>query len=54
MLMILKLERWQAFCALDLVTEVAILALVGYLVHDLRTTLASKVTVMSIFSVRLL
>ncbi|KAK5201277.1 hypothetical protein LTR47_012139, partial [Exophiala xenobiotica] len=53
MLINLKLERWQVIGALDIVTEVAILALVGYLVHDLQATVASKMTVMSIFSVRL-
>ncbi|KIW42566.1 uncharacterized protein PV06_06105 [Exophiala oligosperma] len=47
------LERWQVIGALDIVTEVAIVALVGYLVHDLQTRLSSKATVMSIFSVRL-
>ncbi|KAH0848528.1 hypothetical protein FOPE_02582 [Fonsecaea pedrosoi] len=48
-----KLRRWQVIGALDIVTEVAIIALVGYLVYDLQTSVSSKMTVLSIFGIRL-
>ncbi|OAP62850.1 hypothetical protein AYL99_02077 [Fonsecaea erecta] len=47
------LRRWQVIGALDIVTEVAIIALVAYLVHDLQTSVSSKMTVLSIFGIRL-
>ncbi|KIW33502.1 uncharacterized protein PV07_00348 [Cladophialophora immunda] len=47
------LRRVQVIGALDIVTEVAIVALVGYLVHDLQTSVSSKMTVLSIFGIRL-
>jgi hypothetical protein len=49
-----QLRRWQVIGALDIVTEVAIVALVLYLVHNLQTSISSKATVVSIFSIRLL
>ncbi|KAJ9612102.1 hypothetical protein H2200_003699 [Cladophialophora chaetospira] len=48
------LHRISLIGALDIVTEIAIVALVGYMVRNLQTSAASKLTVLSIFSVRLL
>jgi hypothetical protein len=49
-----QLRRWQIICALDIVSEVVIVGLVVLLVHTLQTPMSSKVTVVGIFSFRLL
>lgn len=46
--------RWIGICVADIVTEVAIIGIVIYLVWSLRTTMSSKIMVVSIFSARLL
>ncbi|KIY04000.1 uncharacterized protein Z520_00692 [Fonsecaea multimorphosa CBS 102226] len=46
-------RRWQVIGVLDIVTEVGIICLVAYLVHDLQTSVSSKMTVLSIFGIRL-
>lgn len=48
------LLRWQAICALDIVTEVAIVAGSMFLVWFLQTPLTTKVMVVSTFACRLL
>lgn len=49
-----QLRRWQIISALDIVLEVAIVGLVVFLVSTLQTSMSSKVTVVGIFSFRLL
>ena len=49
-----QLQRWQAFCIVDIIEEVTIVGLVVLLVFSLQTSVSSKATVVGVFSFRLL
>ncbi|TIA12269.1 hypothetical protein D6C80_06951 [Aureobasidium pullulans] len=46
-------ERWQTFCALDILSEIALVCMTVYLVWDLKSSTSAKVKIIFAFSFRL-